>query len=124
VKVLLVEDSLGDARLFAELLRELPAPRMELTTVGTLSDAIDVAANHDVVFLDLSLPDAHGMATVTRMIAAVRLLPIVVLTGNDDDRVASGGPPATRSSAKRPRRMRACSRSPTRPGAVHGLSRA
>jgi signal transduction histidine kinase len=88
VKVLLVEDSAGDARLFAELLSELPGRPLQLTRVASLAEAIDVANQHDVVFLDLSLPDAHGLVTVTRMVTAVRNLPIVVLTGNEDDRLA------------------------------------
>ena len=37
-KILLVEDSRGDARLFAELLREVPRQPFALTTVATLAD--------------------------------------------------------------------------------------
>lgn len=88
MRVLLVEDSPGDARLFAELLAELPGRPLQLQTVGSLGAALEVATQHDVVFLDLSLPDAHGLVTVTRMVAAARNLPIVVLTGNEDDRLA------------------------------------
>jgi signal transduction histidine kinase len=88
VKVLLVEDSAGDARLFAELLSEIPGRPLQLTRVASLAEAIDIASQHDVVFLDLSLPDAHGLVTVTRMVTAARTLPIVVLTGNEDDRLA------------------------------------
>jgi signal transduction histidine kinase/FixJ family two-component response regulator len=88
VNVLLVEDSPGDARLFAELLSELPGQPLRLTTVGTLLAALPIASQHDVVFLDLSLPDAHGLVTVTRMVASGRNVPIVVLTGNEDERLA------------------------------------
>ncbi len=88
MKVLLVEDNHGDARLFAELARDIPGAPFQLTTVGSLAAAIEVAAHHAVVFLDLSLPDAHGIATVSKMVAVVRNLPIVVLTGNDDELVA------------------------------------
>jgi signal transduction histidine kinase len=88
VRILLVEDSAGDARLFAELLNELPDRPFELTTVGSLAAAVEAAPYCDVVFLDLSLPDAHGLVTVSRMVGVARNLPIVVLTGNDDDRVA------------------------------------
>lgn len=86
-RVLLVEDHRGDARLFAELLSEVSHEKFELTTVETLAEALAVAANHDVVFLDLSLPDAHGLSTLIAMVGAARSTPIVVLTGNDDDRV-------------------------------------
>ncbi len=87
-RLLLVEDNRGDARLFAELLIEIPNGQFELTTVETLAAALAVVASHDVVFLDLSLPDAHGLSTLTAMVTAAPSTPIVVLTGNDDDRVA------------------------------------
>jgi signal transduction histidine kinase len=88
LKVLLVEDNAGDARLFSELISDIPGQPLRLTTVGALAPALDIAAQHDVVFLDLSLPDAHGLVTVSRMVAAARNLPIVVLTGNEDERLA------------------------------------
>jgi signal transduction histidine kinase len=88
VKVLLVEDNPGDARLFAELTREIQGEPVRLTTVATLAAALEAAPGHEVVFLDLSLPDAHGIVTVSKMVAAARTLPIVVLTGNDDEHAA------------------------------------
>lgn len=87
-RLLLVEDNRADARLFAELLAEVPQEQFVLTTVDTLASALQVAASHDVVFLDLSLPDAHGLSTLTAMVGAARATPIVVLTGNDDNRIA------------------------------------
>ncbi|MDQ3364082.1 MAG: ATP-binding protein [Myxococcota bacterium] len=88
MKILLVEDSRADARLFAELLSEVPGRPFQLTTVDTLVAATAAVVDHDVVFLDLSLPDAHGLSTLTSMLAAARQTPIIVLTGNSDDRVA------------------------------------
>ncbi|NVB79515.1 MAG: response regulator [Kofleriaceae bacterium] len=88
MKLLLVEDNHADARLFAELLTEVPGRPFKLTTVGTFAAALPVVAQQDVVFLDLSLPDAHGIETVNRMVRSAGNLPIVVLTGNADDRIA------------------------------------
>lgn len=87
-RVLLVEDNRGDARLLGEHLREAFGSGFEITHAETLADAIQKLGNHDVVLLDLSLPDAIGLETVTRMIAAARTIPIIVLTGNRDDRTA------------------------------------
>ncbi|HEU0036816.1 MAG TPA: hybrid sensor histidine kinase/response regulator [Kofleriaceae bacterium] len=87
-RILLVEDNRGDARLFEELVSEVPGRPFGVTSVGTLADAIAAVPGHDIVFLDLSLPDAHGTDTVTAMIAAARAIPIIVLTGTDDDRTA------------------------------------
>ena len=86
-KLLLVEDSRGDARLFAELLRDVPGQPFSLTTTATLADALPIAGAHDVVFLDLSLPDAHGLDAL-KALSASAATPIVVLTGNDDDALA------------------------------------
>ena len=86
-RLLLVEDSRGDARLFAEMLREIPRQPFALTTVEQLAQAIAQANDHDVVFLDLSLPDAHGLSALTRLIEVTHR-PIVVLTGNEDDALA------------------------------------
>ncbi|MBA2544651.1 MAG: hybrid sensor histidine kinase/response regulator, partial [Deltaproteobacteria bacterium] len=88
IRVLLVEDNPGDARLIQELLRELPAQPYEITHVATLGEALALVADRDVALLDLTLPDAAGLASVERTCAAARALPIVVLTGNADERVA------------------------------------
>ncbi|MQA92228.1 MAG: response regulator [Gemmatimonas sp.] len=90
LRILLVEDNPGDARLLRELLREAPRLRYELTHVARLEDARAkiTESGADLVLLDLSLPDAHGMETVTRMLDAAPEVPIVVLTGLDDETIA------------------------------------
>ncbi|MEW6305103.1 MAG: PAS domain S-box protein [Verrucomicrobiota bacterium] len=87
VNVLLVEDNLGDARLLREALAEAGAERFRLAHVDRLSEALNVLAQGgvDVVLLDLSLPDEQGLRTVTRTRAAAPNVPIVVLTGLDDE---------------------------------------
>ena len=87
IRILLVEDNRADARLFEELVSEIPGRPFALEVAGTLAEARARAASCDMVFLDLSLPDAHGIATVTEMATAARSLPIVVLTGTDDPRI-------------------------------------
>lgn len=87
-RVLLVEDNPADARLLAELLSEVSGRPFALTAVGTLAAALERMADHEVVLLDLSLPDAHGPSAVERLTARARSIPIVVLTGTDDERVA------------------------------------
>jgi signal transduction histidine kinase len=85
--ILLVEDNPGDARLLQEFLREGTLP-FELHKVERLDRAQEVLEREriDVVLLDLSLPDAHGMATVRRMLSFCGDAPILVMTGlNDED---------------------------------------
>ena len=89
VRILLVEDNPGDARLIRETLRDASL-RFELAHAARLDEALEAvhARALDVVLLDLSLPDAHGMETVERMLAAAPALPIIVLTGLADETVA------------------------------------
>lgn len=90
VRILLVEDNPGDARLLRFTLAEAESLRFELVHAARLSEALDRVAEGpaDVVLLDLSLPDAHGMETVTRMLDAAPAVPIIVLTGLTDETVA------------------------------------
>lgn len=90
VQLLLVEDNLGDARLAEEALRDMPGVHMTLHTVTSLAAAIARvrALPPDIVLLDLSLPDSHGIATLLRLKAEAPDVPIVILTGQDDDEVA------------------------------------
>jgi two-component system cell cycle response regulator len=85
IRVLLVEDNPGDARLMREILSE-EGCRFQVHPVTTLKAACDWVAVDacDVVLLDLSLPDSYGFDTITGMREAAPTLPIIVLTGYDD----------------------------------------
>jgi two-component system OmpR family sensor kinase len=90
-RILLVEDNPGDALLLKEALREFNhTPPFELIHVERLLAGIERANQEKfvAVLLDLSLPDANGVETVTRMQREAEALPIVVLTGLDDDAAA------------------------------------
>jgi two-component system OmpR family sensor kinase len=90
-KVLLVEDNPGDALLLRESLRELGGSSpFDLTQVGRLEEGLRSVRREtfDAILLDLSLPDACGVETVVRMQEAAPRLPIVVLTGLDDNAAA------------------------------------
>jgi signal transduction histidine kinase len=90
VRILLVEDNPGDARLLRETLREAEGFPFELSHAARLADAAALfpGCAADVVLLDLSLPDAHGLDTVRRMLEVAPEIPIIVLTGTDDERLA------------------------------------
>jgi signal transduction histidine kinase len=90
LRVLLVEDNQADARLLHEYLREPGFPAAVLTHVETVAAAIEAARGGavDAVVLDLTLPDAQGMDAVTRTHAALPGVPIVVLTGLEDQATA------------------------------------
>ena len=86
-KLLLVEDSPGDARLLREMLNEEDTLNTELTHVQYMSDAERHLAQQttDIILLDLGLPDAQGLEAVRRARAAAPRVPLVVLTGLDDE---------------------------------------
>jgi len=91
-KLLLVEDNPGDAGLVEAALGEISTPEDQFQSVHAvrLDQAFEYAAamSFDLILLDLSLPDAKGLGTVTRMTAAAPSVPIVVMTGMDDQSVA------------------------------------
>lgn len=89
--VLLVEDNSGDARLLREMLNEQgPEFDTALTHVHSMSDAEKHLAERsvDILLLDLGLPDAQGLEAVRRAHSAAPRLPLVVLTGMDDEALA------------------------------------
>ncbi len=90
IRVLLVEDNPGDARLLTELLRDAGADHLKMVHVDRLAAAIERLDrdSFDVMLLDLSLPDADGLDTLVRAHAHAPKIPIVVLTGHDDEALA------------------------------------
>jgi diguanylate cyclase (GGDEF)-like protein/PAS domain S-box-containing protein len=89
--LLLVEDNAGDARLFREMLSEYGGHAAELTIVESMCDAeTHLAGNSsDMILLDLGLPDAQGLDAVRRARLAAPRVPLVVLTGMDDESLAT-----------------------------------
>ena len=90
LKVLLVEDNPGDARLISELLLEADDQRFELETAGTLQEGLErlSAGGIDAMLLDLALPDSFGAETFGRAKAHALGVAIIVLTGLNDHSLA------------------------------------
>ncbi len=90
INVLLVEDNPADARLLREAIREVEGSQIHLTHVETLGGALKKldTSRFDVVMLDLSLPDAEGLDTLLRTHNRAPSVPIVVLTGLNDEELA------------------------------------
>ncbi len=89
ISVLLVEDNPGDARLVTEHLQVNDGARFAVRHVVRLADAIEDLGNHetDIVLLDLTLPDSRGLDTLEQLRDCWPRVPVVVLTGLDDDDV-------------------------------------
>jgi diguanylate cyclase (GGDEF)-like protein/PAS domain S-box-containing protein len=90
IRVLLIEDSLSDARLICGVLaREAPSG-FEVRHVKRLDEGLARLGQRDMdlVLLDLTLPDSVGIATLSAAAAVAGPVPIVVLTGLDDEELA------------------------------------
>ncbi|GFE69950.1 hybrid sensor histidine kinase/response regulator [Chroococcus sp. FPU101] len=87
--VLLVEDNPADAFLLIEMLEDADQ-QWEITQAKSLRVALEYLenSNFEIVLSDLSLPDSKGLTTFIRIHAAAPNLPIVVLTGTDDQELA------------------------------------
>lgn len=90
IKVLLVEDSRMDSRLICLYLGESPSRHFSITPVERLAEALRKLdeGRFDVILSDLSLPDSHGLETFSRLHAHAPTMPIIVLSGADDDTLA------------------------------------
>ena len=88
LNILLVEDDPGDRRLVELALGRCgQAVKSQVETAETLSAAIGLcqAKDYDVVLLDLGLPDSRGIGTVAKVCEVNSQVPIIVLTGLDDE---------------------------------------
>lgn len=88
--VLLVEDNPADARLIQEMVATTGDHDLVLRPCRRLAEAISEieAVATDCVLLDLSLPDVSGLDGIDRLHARFPDLPIIILTGLNDEDVA------------------------------------
>jgi len=89
-KILMIEDSLDDALLIKRKLENSTSSSFLVTSVKTLQDGLEHLANEptDLVISDLGLPDSHGLDTVKKILKAAPHVPLVVLSGFDDESIA------------------------------------
>jgi signal transduction histidine kinase len=87
VNALVVDDSKEDLLLLSNYLANIETLEVDVTPVRSLKEARQMAAavRFDIVFLDLGLPESNGPETVSKFISYSSNLPIVVITGHDDE---------------------------------------
>ncbi len=87
--VLLIEDNPGDADLVRLRLMESKSD-VHVSCVPRLSDALACleAESPSLVLLDLNLPDSHGAETFRRIRQKAPNVPVVILSGQDDEAMA------------------------------------
>src|SRR5574341_111678 len=90
IKVLLIEDNPADAVFIEEILAEAKDFSFDVEWKDRLSIGLERLAKKgvDVVLLDLNLPDSKGFNTFTKTLAQAPEIPIIILTGLDDETLA------------------------------------
>ncbi len=90
VNVLLIEDNLQHSALLQQMLAESRAGHFKLFAVETLAAGLERLYQGDIrlILLDFSLPDSEGLETFTRVFAHANEVPIIVLSGLDDEALA------------------------------------
>ena len=90
IRVLIIDDSASDRRLYKELLADALRPSFHVETVDRLEAGLKMMADQppDVVLLDLLLPDSQGLETFRRAHLQEPQIPIVVLSDLNDEAVA------------------------------------
>ena len=88
IDILMVEDTPSDAEILQRLLRE-SSIRSSVQWVQSIAEAAEAIedTSFDIVLTDLGLPDSFGIETVARLRELSDQLPIIALTGQDDDGV-------------------------------------
>lgn len=83
----MVEDNPGDARLIEEMLKESDNIDFEVKHVLRLDEGLKYILTNkfDIILLDLYLPDSEGIDTFNIMKYNASNLPIIVLTGLEDE---------------------------------------
>ena len=89
ISILLIEDNSGDRRLISEMLAEASNVTFDVKYADRLQAATEYLDQNrvEVILLDLGLPDSQGLETLKRVYTQVSELPIVVLTGLNDEMI-------------------------------------
>jgi len=86
MKILLIEDNPGDARLVQEVLKEAGG-QFTISVAEKLGAGLTFLLSQevDIVLLDLGLPDSRGLETLTKVRTHFPSLPVVIMTGSGDE---------------------------------------
>ena len=91
--VLAIQDNPQEMALLRDALSNFTDADIRVEHVDCLSDAYAclAAKRFDAILLDLTLPDSHGLDTLVRVQARAPKVPVVIVTGLDDEGLAMEG---------------------------------
>lgn len=92
LSILIIEDNEGDAFLIRELLEGAASPAFSIQHSPTLEEAEPhyKTKPFSILLLDLNLPGTTGMEAIEKVRRDLPGVPIIVMTGLDDDKKALG----------------------------------
>ncbi|MEW6586494.1 MAG: histidine kinase dimerization/phosphoacceptor domain -containing protein [Nitrospirota bacterium] len=90
IKILLIEDNLGDARLIRDMLEDAQYQSFSLYHAETLSEGSHMLSDgqFNVVLLDIGLPDSMGIDSIKAIKDCSPEVPIIMMTGLDNEETA------------------------------------
>ncbi len=90
IRVLIIEDDEGDARLICRSLSKAENIYFDVERAELMTSAVDLLGkkNFDVILSDLGLPDSVGVETLVKLHGRYPEVPVIVLTGLDDENTA------------------------------------
>jgi PAS domain S-box-containing protein len=89
MRVLLIENNPGDARLVQEILKGARGTfTISVAEKLGLGMKLLLSQDVDVVLLALNLPDSHGLIALTELQTRFSRMPIVIMTSHDDEELA------------------------------------
>lgn len=89
-RVIIIEDNIEYSSMLKTVLSKSEGLKYELISFTNLKDGLSELKNNDVdvVLLDLDLPDSSGLDTFNKVSSSTSSLPIIILTGDDDEQLA------------------------------------
>ncbi len=87
IHLLVIEDNPADFRLVQVMLEGCESPSFSIVHACLLEEGLETLAAgcQDALLLDIGLPDSRGLEGLERILAAHPALPVVILTGADDE---------------------------------------
>lgn len=91
IRVLLLEDNPHDTEIIKRMLGKYQRARFEIDSVSSTSEATEALREKpfDLLLLDYNLPGENGLSFLRRANAEAEALPVIMLTGYGDERVAA-----------------------------------
>jgi len=83
IRVLLIEDNVGDCKLILKMFDNSEVAEFELTHTSRLTSGLKLleSGKFDIILLDLGLPDSVGFESFKSTLALHPAIPIIILTG-------------------------------------------